>query len=355
MEKNIPRYYSLNQYLKETFGCKVYKLALDGGMTCPNRDGTLGNRGCVFCSAGGSGEFAERISLKEESSGIRTMQALSLNSLQAGHLELPGIPPIWEQIESAKTRVRQKIKSGKYIAYFQSYTNTYAPTAYLEQLFSRAIAHPDIAALSIATRPDCLPPDVLALLGRLNNVKPVWVELGLQTMHPRTAEYIRRGYGTDCYIQAVRDLKTAGVSHIITHVILGLPGESPDEMIETVRFAAETGTDGIKLQLLHVLKGTDLAAEYARGRFQVMSLEQYCGILCRCIEALPPHVVIHRLTGDGPKRLLIAPMWSGDKKRVLNTIMKEMKERNVWQGAAAQPLCRPAHLPSKHLAPSPKQ
>lgn len=345
----ISRYYSLNQYLQETFGCKVYKLALDGGMTCPNRDGTLGNRGCIFCSAGGSGEFAERISLREESAGIRTVQALSPNNIQAGHLVLPEIPPIWEQIEAAKKRVRQKIKSGKYIAYFQSYTNTYAPTAYLEQPFSRAIAHPDIAALSIATRPDCLPPDVLALLGRLNSVKPVWVELGLQTMHPKTAEFIRRGYGADCYIQAVKDLKAAGISHIITHVILGLPGESPDEMIETVRFAAETGTDGIKLQLLHVLKGTDLAAEYARGQFQVMSLEQYCGILCRCIEALPPHVVIHRLTGDGPKRLLIAPAWSGDKKRVLNTIRKEMEIRNVRQGAAAGTMYRPIHLPPKHL------
>ena len=304
MEKGVWRYYSLNQYLKETFGCKVYKLALDGGMTCPNRDGTLGKRGCIFCSAGGSGEFAQK---KED---------------------------IWEQIEAAKLCVRRKIKEGKYIAYFQSYTNTYAPVEYLERLFFRAISHPDIAALSIATRPDCLPPRVLNLLGRLSSVKPVWVELGLQTMQARTAEYIRRGYETDCYVQAVKDLKTAGVSHIITHVILGLPGESTEEMVETVRFTAETGTDGIKLQLLHVLRETDLAAEYEQGRFRVMSLEQYCGTLYRCIEALPPHVVVHRLTGDGPKRLLIAPTWSGDKKRVLNTIMRGMEERDVRQGAA---------------------
>lgn len=335
MGDGISRYYSLNQYLQETFGCKVYKLALDGGMTCPNRDGTLGNRGCIFCSAGGSGEFAERISLREESAGIRTVQALSPNNIQTGHLVLLEIPPIWEQIEAAKKRVRQKIKSGKYIAYFQSYTNTYAPAAYLEQLFSRAIAHPDIAALSIATRPDCLPPDVLALLGRLNSVKPVWVELGLQTIHPRTADYIRRGYGTDCYCQAVRNLKAAGVSHIVTHVILGLPGESRKEMEETVRFATEAGTDGIKLQLLHILKGTDLAAEYEQGKIQVMSLEEYCDALYLCIEALPAHIVIHRLTGDGPKRLLIAPKWSGDKKRVLNAILRGMEERNIWQGAAA--------------------
>lgn len=332
MENSVSRYYSLNQYLKETFGCKVYKLALDGGMTCPNRDGILGDRGCIFCSAGGSGEFAQTFLTEDPSCAFWTKIPSPPDSLRAAHSIPSKFPPIWNQIETAKNQVRRKIKEGKYIAYFQSYTNTYAPAPYLEQLFSQAISHPDIVALSIATRPDCLPPDVLALLGRLNHIKPVWVELGLQTMHPRTAEYIRRGYATDCYIQAVKNLKMAGISHIITHVILGLPGESTEEMIKTVGFAAETGTDGIKLQLLHVLKGTDLATEYELGRFQVMSLEQYCDTLYRCVEVLPPHVVIHRLTGDGPKRLLIAPAWSGNKKRVLNTIMKGMEERDVRQG-----------------------
>lgn len=309
MENTVSRYYTLNQYLRETFGCKVYKLALDGGMTCPNRDGTLGTRGCIFCSAGGSGEFAQSA----------------------------GVSPVWQQIEEAKSRVGKKMKEGRYIAYFQSYTNTYAPITYLEPLFSQAISHPDVVALSVATRPDCLPPDVLALLKRLGEIKPVWVELGLQTIHVRTAAYIRRGYETDCYVRAVKALRTAGVSHIITHVILGLPGEMAEDMVETVRFAAEAGTDGIKLQLLHVLRGTDLASEYETGRFQVMSLEQYCDVLYRCIEALPPEVVIHRLTGDGPKRLLIAPAWSGDKKRVLNTIMRGMEERDVRQGTGVPP------------------
>ena len=312
----VSRYYSLNQYLRETFGCKVYKLALDGGMTCPNRDGTLGTKGCIFCSVGGSGEFA---------------QAVSQNRSKAGHIGYM-VPPVWEQIEVAKSRVRQKIKDGKYIAYFQSYTNTYAPVAYLERLFSQAVAHPEVAALSIATRPDCLPPGVPELLGRLNQVKPVWVELGLQTIHPQTAAYIRRGYDLECYCQAMEALKRVGIGHIITHVILGLPGESAEDMVKTVEFAAAAGTDGIKLQLLHVLRGTDLASEYEKGKVPVMGLEAYCDILYRCIQALPPHVVIHRLTGDGPKSLLMAPKWSGDKKRVLNTIMKGMEERDVRQG-----------------------
>ena len=313
MEDEVSRYYTLNRYLKETFGCKVYKLALDGGMTCPNRDGTLGTRGCIFCGAGGSGEFA-----------------------QAAEHRFTDGSPVWDQIDSAKSRVGKKMKEGKYIAYFQSYTNTYAPVTYLESLFTRAIAPPDVVALSIATRPDCLPPEVLSLFERLKKIKPVWVELGLQTVHPRTAAYIRRGYETDCYVQAVQDLKAAGVSHVITHVILGLPGETAEDMVETVRFAADAGTDGIKLQLLHVLRGTDLAAEYEKGRFQAMGLEEYCESLYRCIEALPPEVVIHRLTGDGPKRLLIAPEWSGDKKRVLNTIIRGMEKQDVRQGAAVR-------------------
>ena len=337
MENEVFRYYSLNRYLKETFGCKVYKLALDGGMTCPNRDGTLGSRGCIFCGEGGSGEFARRVVLRGHSSGSREEQVAAAETLEKGFCDNDcwpaGILPVWDQIEAAKSRVRKKMRDGKYIAYFQSFTNTYAPVDYLEPLFSQAIAHPDVAALSIATRPDCLPPDVLDLLGRLSRIKPVWVELGLQTVHSRTAAYIRRGYEADRYTWAVKALKAAGVSHIITHVILGLPGETVEDMVETARFAAKAGTDGIKLQLLHVLRGTDLASEYERGRFQVMSLEQYREALYRCVEALPPEVVIHRLTGDGPKRLLIAPEWSKDKKRVLNAIMKGMEEQDVWQGA----------------------
>lgn len=336
MEDEVFRYYSLNRYLKETFGCKVYKLALDGGMTCPNRDGTLGTRGCIFCSAGGSGEFAQPPAPAgpgSQAGGAAILGALG-KSFHDGDRRLAGVLPVWEQIEAAKSRVGSKMKEGKYIAYFQSYTNTYAPVTYLEPLFSQAIAHPDVVALSAATRPDCLPPDVLALLERLNKIKPVWVELGLQTGHPRTAAYIRRGYETDCYVRSVKNLRAAGVSHIITHVILGLPGETVEDMVETVRFASDAGTDGIKLQLLHVLQGTDLAEDYEKGRFQVMSPEQYCEALYRCIEALPPEVVVHRLTGDGPKRLLIAPEWSGDKKRVLNMIRKGMKEQDVRQGAA---------------------
>ncbi len=298
------RYYSLNQYLRRRFGCKVYKLALDGGMTCPNRDGTLDTRGCIFCSGGGSGEFAQK--------GCRA-------------------DSVAEQLALAKQQVSQKISNGKYIAYFQSFTNTYAPVSRLEELFTAAICPPDVAALSIATRPDCLPPDVLSLLERLNQIKPVWIELGLQTIHPDTAAYIRRGYDLDCYTQAVRALK-GRVSHIITHVILGLPGENIEDMTETVRFAAKAGTDGMKLQLLHVLRGTDLAEDYARGLFSVLTLEEYCEILGRCLQALPPHIVIHRLTGDGPKKLLVAPEWSGDKKRVLNTINRYLEEKNIRQG-----------------------
>lgn len=289
-------YYSLTQYLKDTFGCKVYKLALDGGMTCPNRDGTLGYNGCIFCSEGGSGDFAEHAAVSD----------------------------VWEQIEKAKLRVSKKISSGKYIAYFQAYTNTYAPEEYLEKLYMRAISHPDIVALSIATRPDCLPPETIALLKKLNKIKPVWVELGLQTTNPKSIKYIRRGYDNDCYLQTVQGLRE-NVSHIVTHVILGLPGETPEDMLESVKYAVNAGTDGIKLQLLHILKGTDLALDYEKGLFEVMTLPEYCSILCRCLEILPPDIVVHRITGDGPKKLLIAPKWSADKKNVLNTINRHLK------------------------------
>ena len=286
-------YISLSEYLKNRFGCKVYKLALEGGMTCPNRDGTCGVGGCIFCAADGSGAFA-----------------------QSGS-------SVHEQIEAAKRRVASKITDGKYIAYFQSFTNTHAPVAYLESLFRAAIAHPDVVVLSIATRPDCLPSDVLDLLEELNRIKPVWVELGLQTIHPETARYIRRGYELPVYDKAVSELKSRGIE-VITHVILGLPGETREQMLETVRYVGKR-TDGIKLQLLHVLQGTDLAKDYAAGTFRTLELDEYCDLVVDCLRQLPDNVVVHRMTGDGAKKDLIAPLWSGDKKRVLNTLNQRIK------------------------------
>ena len=284
----------LNEYLRSRFGCKVYKLSLSADVTCPNRDGRLDTRGCIFCSAGGSGDFAA-----------------------------DRHKPIAEQMEEAKARVSAKNRDGKYIAYFQSFTGTYAPVSYLRKIFTEAIQPEDIVALSVATRPDCLGPEVLALLSELNQTKPVWVELGLQTIHEGTARYIRRGYPLTVYDKAVKDLKEAGLE-IIVHVILGLPGESAEDMLETVRYVAASGADGIKLQLLHVLRGTDLADDYYAGKVPVMSLEEYTDLLCRVVKEIPDEMVIHRLTGDGPKKLLIAPAWSADKKKVLNTIHKAL-------------------------------
>ena len=297
------RYYSLNRYLRETFGEKVYKLALDGGMTCPNRDGTVGDRGCIFCSDVGSGEFAA-----------------------------PACGDISRQIAQAKARVERKNKDGKYVAYFQSFTNTYGPLPYLEQIFREATQPEEIVALSVATRPDCLGPEVISLLADLNTQKPVWVELGLQTIHPDSARYIRRGYDLEVYDQAVRRLKEAGLE-VITHVILGLPGESHEQMVETVRYVGQSGVDGIKLQLLHVLEGTDLAQDWREGKVPVMELEEYVHLLEDCLSVLPPDVVIHRLTGDGHKRDLLAPLWTGDKKRVLNTINQAFALDHVCQGS----------------------
>ena len=277
-------YRTFHDYCKETFGCKVYKLSLDAGFTCPNRDGTLGSNGCIFCT--GSGEFAFCGSIPQ-------------------------------QLEKAKQLVADKNKSGKYMAYFQAFTNTYAPVCRLRQLYEAAIAPEDVVGLSIGTRPDCLGDDVLTLLSEINAKKPVMVELGLQTVHPATAEYIRRGYETGVYFEAVKRLKAIGV-HVVTHIILGLPGEIPEDMKETTRQAVAAGTDGVKFHLLHVLKGTDLAADYAAGKFRCLELSEYAGILKECIDLLPPHIVVHRITGDGAKKDLIAPLWSADKKRVLN-------------------------------------
>ena len=296
----MERYYSLNAYLKKKYGEKVNKLALDLGFTCPNRDGKISTGGCIFC-AGGAGEFAEK------GSDIKT------------------------QIERAKRRVADKISSGKYIAYFQSYTNTYAPVEILEILFMQAIELPEIVALSIATRPDCLPDDVLLLLKKLNRIKPVTVELGLQTIHEKTAQFINRGYSLSVYDSAVSNLKNIGVE-VVTHVILGLPYENKQMMLDSVKHVAKVGSNGIKLQLLHVLEGTLLETLYKNGDFNTLSFDEYLDILCDAIEILPPEIVIHRITGDAPKRLLVAPLWSADKKRVLNSIKAEFEKRNVIQG-----------------------
>lgn len=298
----IMYYYSLNEYLKNTFGEKIYKISLNGGMTCPNRDGTLSSKGCIFCSKGGSGEFsADRL--------------LSVT----------------EQIEQAKQRIKTKTDCKRFIAYFQPFTNTYADVSYLHKIFYEAIENPDIAVLSIATRPDCLGKDVLQLIDELNKIKPMWIELGLQTIHKQTADYIRRCYELEVYNDAVSALKEIDVT-VITHIILGLPFETREMMLESVKYAGER-SNGIKLQLLHVLKDTDLLTDYEKGLFKTLSLEEYIDILCDCIEILPKDVVIHRLTGDGDKKLLVSPLWSADKKRVLNSINKAFKERNIEQGS----------------------
>lgn len=289
-------YLSFNKYLKDKFGQKVYKISLDGGFTCPNRDGKTGTRGCIFCSKGGSGDFAEN----------RDMS-------------------ITEQIESGKKKVEKKIKSGKYIAYFQAFTNTYAPVETLKQKYEEAINHPDIVALSIATRPDCLGDDVLRLLDEMNKIKPVFVELGLQTIHQKSAKYIRRGYDLSVYDKAVRDLKKIGVN-VVVHVILGLPNESENDMLETVKYVCESGANGIKLQLLHVIDGTDLAKDYEKGLFKTLEFDEYINLIVKCVKIIPKDIVIHRLTGDGAKKDLIAPLWSADKKRVLNAINKALRE-----------------------------
>lgn len=289
------KYTSLNQYLKVRFGTKIYKIALDGGFTCPNRDGTLGTRGCIFCSKGGSGDFAESRKLS-----------------------------IYDQIEQGKRKVAGKIKDGKYIAYFQAFTNTYASVDRLESLYMQAIEHEDIVALSIGTRPDCLDDNVIELLERLNKIKPIFVELGLQTIHDDSAKYIRRGYELSVYDDAVRRLHKAGLN-VVTHLIIGLPNETKNDMLKSVEYVCNV-TDGIKLQLLHILKGTDLEAQYNDGKIKVLTLDEYCDIICDCIKIIPKNVVVHRLTGDGAKKDLIAPLWSADKKNVLNALNKRINE-----------------------------
>ncbi len=294
-------YYALDYYLREQFGEKIYKVALNAGMSCPNRDGTIGKGGCIFCSAGGSGDFAGDVHKS-----------------------------ITEQIEQGIAGTA-KFHAGGYIAYFQAFTNTYAPVERLEAVFTEAISHEQVVLLSIATRPDCLSPEVIELLVHLNRQKPVWVELGLQTIHEETAACIRRGYPLGCFTEAVTALREAGIP-VIVHVILGLPGESREQMLETITFLNRCDVQGVKLQLLHVLKGTDLAAEYRAGSFEVLSMEEYTTLVCDCIGHLRPDIVIHRITGDGPKDLLIAPLWSTAKRKVMNEIHHQLKVRNVTQG-----------------------
>lgn len=291
----------------ETFHTKVYKIALNGNMSCPNRDGSIGHKGCIFCSEGGSGDFAGSPSLS-----------------------------ITEQIEAGKQKLSGKYKGSSYIAYFQAYTNTYAPVSYLEKLFAEALAHPDVVCLSVATRPDCLDRDKIALLSRLSQVKPVWVELGLQTIHEKSAAYIRRGYHLSVFERAMELLNEAGIETVV-HMIIGLPHESESMILDTARYIGRCGAKGIKLQLLHVLKNTDLAADYEKGIFEVLSLKEYTHILTEIIKVLPKEMVIHRLTGDGAKKLLIAPLWSADKKNVLNTLNNAFEANNITQGSDFTP------------------
>lgn len=295
-------FYSLSDYCKDTFGEKLYKLSLSGSTGCPNRD-AKGGGGCAFCSAGGSGDFAAKAA-----------------------------DPLERQMAFAKAKVGRKAGAvQRYIAYFQSYTGTYGDFDRLSALYRETVARPDVAVLSVATRPDCLEEKWLDLLSELRQVKPVWVELGLQTSNDRTAAAFGRGYPTQVYADAVAALHARNIE-VITHIILGLPGETEADMKESVRFACNCGTDGLKLQLLHVLKGTRMAEDYKNGRFSVLSMEEYIDLLCKLIPLIPKHVVLHRLTGDGPKNLLIAPLWSGNKRLVLNTLNKTFRERGIVQG-----------------------
>lgn len=296
------RYNSLDYYIKETFHEKLYKLSLNAGCTCPNRDGTYGTRGCIFCSRGGSGDFAADVSLS--------------------------IP---EQLRVEKEKKKSKYSGHSYIAYFQAYTNTYGPLEVLEKAFTQALTDPEVKVLSIATRPDCLSAEILDLLERLSLIKPVWIELGLQTIHESTAEFIRRGYPLPVFEEALKKLRALGLS-VIVHTILYLPGESEADMLETIEYLNRQDIQGIKLQLLHVLKDTDLYDYYLEHPFFLPTMEEYLEFLGTCLCCLRPDIVIHRLTGDGPKSLLAAPLWTGNKRLVLNQMEKSFRERDIWQG-----------------------
>lgn len=335
-------YYSLDAYCKNTFQRKCFKIALKARMTCPNRDGTLGSRGCIFCSQGGSGEFAMETAGKGDiAAQLQAGFALIAKKLPpAGTATAkPGLSATPEPELPSTAEPALSVPGSLYvqpciIAYFQAYTNTYAPLHYLEQIFSEALDAPFVLGISIATRPDCLPPQVLELLAGLKNRYPdkfIWVELGLQTIHDKTAAYIRRGYPLSCFDGAVKNLQAINIP-VIVHMILGLPGEGPSQMLETISYLNAVNPFGVKLQLLHVLEDTDLAAAYRNGEFSVLTLEGYLDILISCLEHLSPDVIVHRVTGDGPKKILIAPDWSGDKKKVLNTLHHLMRERESFQG-----------------------
>ena len=286
---------TLSQHYREKFGCKVYKLSIDGGFSCPNRDGTLGTKGCIFCNETGSGDFATRCG------------------------------SITGQLQEAKKWVEKKNRGGKYIAYFQAFTNTYAPAETLRSCYLEAVAPEEIVGLAVGTRPDCLGEEVMAVLKEIHAIKPVTVELGLQTIHEASVSYIRRSYVNQDYFDAVRRLKETGIE-VVTHIILGLPGETAPMAAETTRAAIRAGTDGVKFHLLHVLKDTDLEKDYLDGKFQCLTMEQYGDWLCACMKEVPDHVTVHRITGDGAKRNLVAPLWSADKKRVLNYLNKRLTE-----------------------------
>ena len=297
----MQHYNSFNNAMRARFGRKMYKLSLDGGFTCPNRDGTLGTRGCIFCS--GAAEFAAK---------------------QAGD--------VTEQLNQAKALVADKAKDAGFIAYFQSFTNTYASPERLRELYLPVVNHPDVAVLDIATRPDCLSDEVLAVLRELAEIKPLWVELGLQTIHPKTAEWIRRGYELPVFDEAVEKLHAIGAA-VIVHQIIGLPYETEEEIYETARYIGASGADGVKFHLLHVIEHTDLAKLYRTGEFDVLSMERYFELLAGCIERIPAEMVVHRLTGDGDKRTLLAPLWSGNKKHVLNSMNRYFDEIGLMQGS----------------------
>ena len=291
----LPYYYSVSEYLKDTYGKKLYRLSLSGNMTCPNRDGKLDTRGCIFCSSHGSGDFAV------------------------------------SDIDKAKEIVSNKYSGTEYIAYFQSFTNTYADVSYLRDLFMPVIERDDIRILSIATRPDCLDDDVLSLLDELNHIKPVWIELGLQTTNNSTANYIRRGYNLSAYDNAVNNLLSIRIAPIV-HMIIGLPGETISDYTATAKYIAQSGASGIKISLLHILKDTDLYTDYCNGLFNATSIEDYLYAIRAILPVLPENMVVHRLTGDGPKNILAAPLWTTDKKRVLNTLHHYLKENKIYQG-----------------------
>ncbi len=323
-------YYSVNEYCKHRYHEKLYKIAIDAGFTCPNRDGTLDTRGCIFCSAGGSGDFAVKMFDKKD-----------MMQVHAASYDTASVKSVTEQIQEGLSLFKVKQVGTRFIAYFQAYTNTYAPVEHLCNLYTQALSHPDIAGISIATRPDCLPKECLDLLAELQAQFPykfIWVELGLQTMHETTAEFIRRGYPLSVFKKAMDELTKRNIP-VIVHVILGLPGETPDMQYATISYLNRLHPFGIKLQLLHILKGTDLADYYIDSvdDFKALDKQEYLDLLIGCIERLSPDIVIHRVTGDGPKDLLIAPTWSLNKRDVLNSLHKQMREQNAFQGKLYQP------------------